>query len=459
MTRAPRPTRLNPRRCRGNGECIGSTTLFSPGVVKRNCSTVLVLVAVGCSDDPPPSATSARDVPSVKSSVASTASAPRDVKAPASGAGAAASAKEVVSHTSRPEKRAFSDELLATLKVKEGFTIGAFATDLGHARMLEVAEDGAVYLTRPDQGDVLLLRDKDGDGKAEEKKTAISGLEKVHGIVLHEKQVYLAGPKTIWVAPVGPDGTFGKPKALVEDLPDGGQHPNRTMAFGEDGKLYVSVGSTCNACEETNPEAATIITMSKDGKDRKVFAKGLRNTIGFDWHPGTKELWGMDHGSDDRGDDLPPEELNRLLDGKDYGWPYAFGEKVVDPIMKPPKEGSKEDRAAASEPATLGYQAHSAPIGMAFYRGTAFPEEYRDDAFFASRGSWNRLPPTGYKVVRVLFEGGKPTGFEDFVSGWLIEDGRAHFGRLAGVAIAKDGSLLVSEDANGVVYRIAPTKT
>jgi glucose/arabinose dehydrogenase len=424
--------------------------------MKRGSLILVLLAAQGCSDDPAPTATSARDAPPAQSSLASTASAPRDVRAPSSSAGAAVSAKEVVSHTSRPEDRPFSDNLLATLNVKDGFAINAFATGLGHARMLEVAEDGAVYLTRPNSGDVMLLRDKDGDGKAEEKKTAISGLEKVHGIVLHDGQVYLAGPKTIWVAPRSADGTFGKPKALVEDLPDGGQHPNRTMAFGEDGKLYVSIGSTCNACEETNPEAATIITMSKDGKDRKVFAKGLRNTIGFDWHPVTKELWGMDHGSDDRGDDLPPEELNRLLEGKDYGWPYAFGEKVVDPIMKPPKEGSKEERAAASEGAILGYQAHSAPIGMAFYRGKAFPEEYRDDAFFASRGSWNRLPPTGYKVVRVVFEDGKPTGFEDFVTGWLLEEGKAHFGRLAGLAIAKDGSILVSEDTNGVVYRIAP---
>jgi glucose/arabinose dehydrogenase len=426
---------------------VNRALLFVPVV------SVVVSVVAACGDAPAPPAPSSS---APLSSAPLAASAPRTVEGPKPGSSVAtaASAQEVVSHTSRPEKRPYSEELRAKLKLAEGFAISAFATELEHARMLAVAADGTVYVTRPKQGDVLALRDADGDGKAEKRVTAISGVKDVHGIALKGGDVWLASSKVLWRAKVRPDGTFDAPKELLADLPDGGQHPNRTLAFSPDGKLFVSVGSDCNACEETNPEHATMLVMNDDGKDRKAFATGLRNTIGFGWHPATKELWGMDHGSDDRGDDLPPEELNLLVEGKDYGWPWAFGDKQVDPIMKEPKEGTKKDRAAKSEPAVLAYQAHSAPIGMTFASGTMLPEAMRDDAFFVARGSWNRTPPTGYKVVRIEFDGGRPKGFHDVASGWLVEDGKAQFGRLAGIAMAKDGSILVSDDEGGVVYRI-----
>lgn len=410
---------------------------------------LLSVLAVACGDAPAP--------PAPPSSAPLVASAPRTVEGPKPGSSVAtaASASEVVSHTSRPEKKPLSDELLGQLKAEDGFKVNAFATGLEHARMLAVAPDGTVYLTRPKQGDVLALRDEDGDGKAEKRATAIADLKDVHGIALHDGKVWLAAPKTIWRAKVKADGSFDKPEVLIDDLPDGGQHPNRTMAFGPDGRLFVSVGSDCNACEETNPEHATMLVMNADGKERKVFATGLRNTIGFGWHPQTKDMWGMDHGSDDRGDDLPPEELNRLVEGKDYGWPWAFADKKVDPIMKEPSKGTKQEKVAASEGMVLGFQAHSAPIGLTFASGTKLPEAMRDDAFFVSRGSWNRTPPTGYKIVRIEFEGGQPKAFHDLVSGWLVDGGKAQFARLAGVAMAKDGSILASDDDGGVIYRVA----
>ncbi|WP_434041777.1 MULTISPECIES: PQQ-dependent sugar dehydrogenase [Sorangium] len=377
-------------------------------------------------------------------------------------------------NTFRPEERPFADALLGSLETKPGFTIGVFAKNVGNARMMELAPGGGVYVTRPTPGDVQLLRDTDDDGVADEATTAFAGGEgfaTLHGIApsADGETMYLATATALYAAPINADGSLGAPSALITDLPDGGQHGKRTMRFTPDGaSLLFSVGSSCNACTETNPEHATLLLIDpslgpQTQKERSLFAKGLRNTIGFDWYPGTDELWGMDHGSDQRGNVVPPEELNRLVAGNDYGWPYVYssgpGERGIDPIMDDPPGTTKEAHAETTEPAELIYDAHSAPIDFRFYTGDHFPDEYRNDAFVAMRGSWNRYPPVGYKVVRVLFdkETRKPKGFEDFITGWLIEDGHAVFGRPAGLVQLPDGSLLVSDDTSGVIYRVAYT--
>ncbi|KAB8143138.1 sorbosone dehydrogenase family protein [Chloroflexia bacterium SDU3-3] len=322
--------------------------------------------------------------------------------------------------------------------------------------MMVAAPNGAVYVTRREQGDVLALTDTDGDGRADEIKTAAAGLPLVHGIALKGGQIYLATDTKVYVGDIQDDKTLGGLHTIIDDLPTGGQHANRTLAFGPDGMLYITVGSTCNACRETDQESATILRARPDGSERAMFAKGLRNTIGFGWHPGSGQLWGMDHGSDWRGDDQPPEELNLIQPGGDYGWPYCYGARQADPFFSQEPPGTtKAAYCATTKPPVLTYQAHSAPIGMAFYMGAQFPPEYQGDAFVAMRGSWNRSQPTGYKVVRVRFQNGWPAGYEDFMSGFLIEDGAAHFGRLAGVAVTPYGSLLVSDDANGVIYRVS----
>ncbi|WP_159397558.1 PQQ-dependent sugar dehydrogenase [Sorangium cellulosum] len=376
--------------------------------------------------------------------------------------------------TFRPEQQPFSEDLLERLVTKPGFTVNVFAEEAGNARMMEVAADGGVYVTRPMPGDVLLLRDTDGDGQADDGIKAFEGgpgFENLHGIALSEdgETMYLATPTSLYAAAVNADGSLGEPTALLTDLPDGGQHPKRTMRLVPGaGSLLFSAGSSCNACAETNPEHAAMMLIDpskgqQTQEDRALFATGLRNTLGFDWYPGTEELWGMDHGSDHRGGVVPPEELNLLVSGKDYGWPYVYssgpGEAAPDPIIDDPPGSTKQAHAASAEPAVLVYDAHSAPIDFRFYTGDQFPAEYKNDAFVAMRGSWNRYPPVGYKVVRVLFdkETRKPTGFEDFVTGWLLDDGHAHFGRLAGLAQLPDGSLLVSDDTNGVIYRVAYT--
>jgi glucose/arabinose dehydrogenase len=222
----------------------------------------------------------------------------------------------------KPAQRDFDPSLVEQLQVPSGFRVNVFAQGLGKPRMMAVAEDGTVYVTRPESDDVLALRDSDGDGRADEPRTVVADLKKVHGIAIHHHRLYLAAPRELFVADLRPDRTIAAPQLIMGDLPDGGQHPNRTLAFGPDGMLYISVGSSCNACRETNEEHATVLRAQPDGRQRTIYARGLRNTIGFDWHPETGELWGMDHGSDWRADEQPPEELNRLQQGENYGWPW-----------------------------------------------------------------------------------------------------------------------------------------
>jgi glucose/arabinose dehydrogenase len=363
--------------------------------------------------------------------------------------------------TFQPAQRAATPERIAQLQAAEGFSITVFARDVANARMMAQDADGIIYVTRPAQGDVIALMDEDGDGAADSPPmTATTELTGVHGIVITGNQVYLAIPTTIYRGEILGDGTFGELEIIVDDLPDAGQHGNRTMAFGPDGLLYVAIGSSCNDCPDPNPERATILQLQSDGSTRTIFAEGLRNTVGWGWHPETQEMWGMDHGSDGHGNDLPNEELNLLEAGNNYGWPFCFNNAEVNSyIPNRPQGMTKAEFCRQSTIPRLTYQAHSAPIGMVFYTGDQFPEEYQNDAFVAMRGSWNRMPATGYKIVRIIYdENGQPVEFEDFVTGFLIEDGTAHFGRVAGLLVLQDGSLLISEDTNGMIYRVSYTE-
>ena len=347
-----------------------------------------------------------------------------------------------------------TDERVQQLTVPAGFTIQKFAEGLGKPRMLVVRDDSTVYLTRR-EGDVLMLRDTTGDGQADEQKS-VWQKDQVHGIALHDDQLYLVTVKEVFRADFRADGTIEEPEQIMKDLPDGGQHPNRTIEFGPDGKLYVSVGSTCNACDETRDENATVLVADADGKNRKIFAKGLRNTIGFDWHPTTQVLYGLDHGIDWLGDDEQQEELNKLEEGGNYGWPYIYGDGKYNPADEPPNGVPYETYAQQVTRPVMQLPAHCAPLDMIFYRGNQFPEDYRNDAIATLRGSWNRSKPSGYKVIRIRFdEQGNPTEYVDLVSGFLVDNDQAQFSRVVGLSPYPDGSVLISDDTGGVVYRLA----
>jgi Raf kinase inhibitor-like YbhB/YbcL family protein len=360
----------------------------------------------------------------------------------------------------KPDKVEATPARIAALKAPAGFSVTAFATGLKNARILAVAPNGDVYLSRRDQGDVLLLRDTNGDGRADGAPITVASRAGAHGLAIRDNKLYLVTVKELFVADILADGRLGELKMLIGDLPDAGQHPNRTMAFGPDGMLYLSAGSTCNDCNENNPENATILRIAPDGKERSIFASGLRNTIGFGWQPQTGELWGMDHGIDFLGDTQQQEEVNKIELGKMYGWPHVYGAGDIYPQSTPVGDITKEQWKARSTPMVLGWNAHAAPMQLVFYTAAgpaAFPSEYRGDAFVTMRGSWNRAKPSGYEIVRVRFTNGQATSIEPFVTGFLTDGGKTHIARPVGLATARDGALLMADDANGVIYRIAYT--
>jgi glucose/arabinose dehydrogenase len=362
--------------------------------------------------------------------------------------------------TVRPERRDVTAERIAQLRLPPGFRIGIFAEDLAEPRVIRSAPNGDVYVAEREEGRVRLLRDTNGDGIADVSRIVSTGLREdlrgVHGLALSDGRLYMVTETELLSAPIRANGDLGETTVHIDDIPAGGQHPNRTIEFGPDGALYLSIGSTCNACVEPMDEHATMLRVNTRTWEREIFAEGLRNTIGFGWHPVSGRLYGLDHNSDGRGNDWPPEELNHIQEGRHYGWPFCGGDRRVDWQLPADPDGeNRETFCARTEPPVLVYQGHAAPMQMVYYTGNQFPAEYRNDAFATMRGSWNRNPPVGYEIVRIRFdESGTPAAIESFVGGWLIDGGRAHFGRLMGLTQAADGSLLVSDDTNGVIYRI-----
>jgi glucose/arabinose dehydrogenase len=331
-----------------------------------------------------------------------------------------------------------------------GFKVSVFASGLDHPRMLSIGPDSEAYVSEMGAGRVTRLPDRDHDGRADRSETIAESLNEPHGLAFLGRRLYVAeNQRVIRVTIPSGSGAGESLTVVVPDLPAGGGHFTRTLAIDPGARnLFVSIGSTCNVCVEDDPRRASVMRFALDGTQGEVFAHGLRNAVGLAFRPGSDELWATENGRDMLGDDMPPEEIvNILEEGGDYGWPYCYGDRIADPT-----EGGTEEHCAATIPPALTDSAHVAPLGCAFYTGTTFPPEYDGEFFVCCHGSWNRSVPAGYKVLRVHVEGGRPTRAETFLGGFR-RAGVVH-GRPVGVCTAADGSLLVTDDFAGVVYRV-----
>jgi glucose/arabinose dehydrogenase len=343
---------------------------------------------------------------------------------------------------------------LSSLKLPDGFHISIFA-QADSARMMAFSPGGVLLVNELDEGRVVALPDKNHTGKAERSVVVLEHLTEPHSITFYQGRLYVAERDKVRSYDWDEASLRATNPKLLTDLPAHGGHSNRTVLFHKD-KMYVSVGSSCNACVEKDPRRAAITEFNADGTGKKVFATGLRNAVGMAVNPKTDTIWVTVNGRDNLGDDVPPEVINDLgPNGGDFGWPYCYGDRVPDRNFTP----AGNDRCKNMIQPKVQMQAHSAPLGLAFYEGTAFPSEYRNNIFVAFHGSWNRSVPTGDKVVRIkLDDKGQPTsGAEDFITGWQDVRGRRS-GRPVGIIFGEDGAMYVSDDQMGVVYRITYAK-
>ncbi len=351
----------------------------------------------------------------------------------------------------------FAVPLVPPFRTPAGFSVNLFAGDLTHARALLVASNGDVLLVESKPGRITLLRDTDDDGVADTRGTFVEGFKGPFGIAIQGDYLYIADTVAVWQIPyrAGDDKASGpaRPITARNVLGDPIGHWTRSLVFSPDGsRFFVGVGSTANVTEDPSPHA-TIQSFGADGQDQKDFATGLRNPVGIAFYPGTDDLYAVVNERDNMGDGLVPDFLTRVEPGGFYGWPYSYIGKNPQPKLA----GPADLIARAIVPDVL-FRAHSAPLGLVFYEGQQFPERYRGDAFVALHGSWNSSKPTGYMVARVPFEDGKPQGYyESFLTGfWMGGTERAYvFGRPAGLAVAKDGALLVADDGANAVWRVS----
>lgn len=338
----------------------------------------------------------------------------------------------------------------AKLQVPEGFAVSLFASGLTHPRFLAVAPNGDVFVAESDAGKITVFA-PDGSHRA----TFASGLNKPHGIAFHDGALYIADDTAIYKFDYkdGQRKAHGKTRLTKTDFPAGG-HFTRDIAFGPDGKLYLGIGSNGNVQENPLPRAAVSL-VQPDGS-LTPFTTGLRNPVGLAFYPGTNDLWVTVNERDGLGDDLPPDYLTHIAQGEFFGWPYAY----IGPHPDPDFGSKKPQMVAKTKTPDLLFQAHSAPLGLLFYEGNQFPADYKGDAFVALHGSWNSAKPTGYKVVRIHFKDGRPVGgYDNFLTGFHIDDTSPAqvWGRPVGLATAKDGSLLVTDDAGKAIWRVAYT--
>lgn len=337
------------------------------------------------------------------------------------------------------------------MQLPPGFEANVFAAGLDNPRFIAFGPDGLLYAAERGQNRIVAMPDSDGNGQADEVQVFADGLDQPHSLVFHDGAWYVGVPSgVIRLKDSDGDGRAENREILVDDYPTSGAHRTRTVEFLPDGRMVVSIGSSCNVCLEEDPrQAAVVVYDGPQATGEGIFASGLRNAVGLAIHPESGELWATNNGRDFMGDDLPPETVYIVSEGVDYGWPGCHSGDIVDP-----EYGSPTACQDVGQP-VVQMQAHSAPLGLAFYEGDTFPDEYRGDLFIAFHGSWNRSVPTGYKVVRLPLQGSQPAGpVEDFAVGWLDEETGETGGRPVGLAVGPEGALYVSDDKGGFIYRI-----
>lgn len=344
--------------------------------------------------------------------------------------------------------------VLNKIRIPKGFAISFFAEGIDNARSITLGDNGIVYVATGRRNAVYALQDRDGDGRAEKRFLIASGLNMPNGIAYVDGSLYVAEIHRIIKFENISRNLAHPPQPVVvyDQFPRKRHHGWKYLRIGPDGKLYTAVGAPCNICDPKQPIFASLVRLNRDGSGFEIIAGGIRNTVGFDWHPATRELFFTENGRDYLGDDAPPEELNKWTEkGQHFGYPYCHAD------IPDPKFGRGKDCRRYVLP-EWRFKAHMAPLGVRFYRGSQFPERYRGQMLVALHGSWNRSQPHGYRVVLIRFRQGKPVSETVFADGWLEKNGHV-LGRPVDIIELPDGSLLVSDDHRGAIYRIAYQKT
>ena len=341
---------------------------------------------------------------------------------------------------------------LDRITLPAGFRIDVYATGVENARSMALGPGGTLFVGTREGGDgrVYAIVDRNKDQRGDEVLTLAKGLNMPNGIAFRDGALYVAEISRVLRFDGIEERLTSPPRPVVitDSLPTEKHHGWKFIAFGPDGMLYVPVGGPCNSCERKDPRFGSITRMKPDGSGAEVYAHGVRNSVGFDWHPRTGALWFTDNGRDLLGDDVPPDELNRATGpGQHFGFPYCFGGSIPDPEFGG-KRPCSEFRAPEMK---LG--AHVASLGMRFYTGRMFPAEYQNQIFIAEHGSWNRSRKSGYRITLVRLEGDRAVKYEPFAEGWL--QGQDEWGRPVDVLVMPDGALLVSDDRAGAIYRIS----
>ncbi|NOQ16769.1 MAG: sorbosone dehydrogenase family protein [Methyloprofundus sp.] len=348
---------------------------------------------------------------------------------------------------------ASKQQILEKLKLPEGFTITLFADNVPNARALALGNDGTIFVGSRNNGSVYALQDIDKDGKADQRYIIATGLNFPNGVAYKEGALYVAEINRIIRFDNIDQQLQNPPKpAIVYDkFPNKKHHGWKYLRFGPDNRLYTAVGAPCNICDPEEKIFTTLVRLKPDGTDMEILARGIRNTVGFDWQPETNFLYFTENGRDHLGDDTPPDELNKWTQkGQHFGYPYCHGVGIPDP-----EYGQGKDCKTYTKP-EWKFKAHMAPLGIRFYRGQQFPKSYHQQLFVAQHGSWNRSTPHGYRIALLKFNQGKVVSEQVFAQGWLGKDGKA-IGRPVDILELTDGSLLVSDDLAGVIYKITYT--